>query len=102
MLGSRHHHSDAVDKYLENFQPLELKPVGSSLKFGVLAEGRAHQYPRMGPTGEWDTAAGQVILEAAGGAVIDFHTRRALRYNQKESLLNPDFIATADIHNVAH
>jgi len=100
MLGSRHHHSTAVDDYLKDYQPFDLVPVGSSLKFGVLAEGRAHQYPRMGPTGEWDTAAGQAILEAAGGAVIDFHTRQPLRYNQKASLLNPDFIATADLEGL--
>jgi 3'(2'), 5'-bisphosphate nucleotidase len=66
--------------------------AGSALKFIRLAEGRADLYPRLGPTSEWDTAAGQCLLETLGGAVLDLDGR-SLRYNQRESLLNPSFLA---------
>jgi 3'(2'), 5'-bisphosphate nucleotidase len=69
--------------------------LGSSLKFCRLAEGGMDVYPRFGPTSEWDTAAGQAILEAAGGCVLD-PRGRPLRYNQRETLLNGDFIALGD------
>ena len=69
---------------------------GSSLKFCKIAEGGIDLYPRFGPTSEWDTAAGQAILEAAGGAVLD-PRGRPFRYNQRESLLNGDFVALGDI-----
>ena len=68
---------------------------GSSLKFCRLAEGALDLYPRFGPTSEWDTAAGQAILEAAGGAVLDLHGR-PFRYNQRQTLLNGDFLAMGD------
>jgi len=66
--------------------------IGSSLKFCLIAEGRADFYPRLAPTSEWDTAAAQAVLEAAGGAVVDLDFN-PLRYNRKESLLNPYFLA---------
>ena len=69
--------------------------LGSSLKFCRLAEGSMDVYPRFGPTSEWDTAAGQAIVEAAGGRVLDPHGR-PLRYNQRDTLLNGDFIALGD------
>lgn len=65
---------------------------GSSLKFFDLAEGKADVYPRFAPTMEWDIAAGQAILEPLGGAVLNAETGVPLTYN-KESLLNPHFIA---------
>jgi len=70
-------------------------PLGSSLKFCRLAEGALDIYPRFGPTSEWDTAAGQAILQGAGGVVLDLDGE-PLRYNQRESLLNGDFIAIGD------
>jgi len=70
-------------------------PLGSSLKFCRLAEGALDVYPRFGPTSEWDTAAGQAILQGAGGAVLDLDGN-PLRYNQREGLLNGDFIAVGD------
>jgi len=75
----------------------EVEPVGlgSSLKFCKLAEGGMDVYPRFGPTSEWDTAAGQCVLEGAGGCVID-RKGRPLRYNQRETILNGDFIALGD------
>jgi len=70
-------------------------PMGSSLKFCLLARGAADVYLRRGATSEWDTAAAQCVLEAAGGAVLDL-TGARLRYNRKDSLLNPEFIAVGD------
>ena len=69
--------------------------IGSSLKFCLIADGRADLYPRFGPTSEWDTAAGQALLEAAGGHVTRLDGHR-LRYNCRESLINGDFLAFSD------
>ncbi len=69
--------------------------LGSSLKFCRLAEGGMDLYPRFGPTSEWDTAAGQCVLEGAGGCVLDSQGR-PLRYNQRDTILNGDFIALGD------
>ena len=65
---------------------------GSSLKFCRIAQGYADCYPRLSPTAEWDTAAAQAIVEAAGGQVID-EQGRALRYG-KSDILNPSFLVT--------
>ncbi|WP_041521820.1 3'(2'),5'-bisphosphate nucleotidase CysQ family protein [Gilvimarinus agarilyticus] len=70
--------------------------LGSSMKFCLLAEGLYDLYPRLGPTSEWDTAAGQVVLEAAGGAVLNASSLAPLQYNTRESILNPPFWAVAD------
>ena len=70
--------------------------LGSSMKFCLLAEGLYDLYPRLGPTSEWDTAAGQVVLEGAGGAVLNADTLTPLPYNTRESILNPPFWAVAD------
>ncbi len=69
--------------------------VGSSLKFCRVAEGAIDIYPRFAPTSEWDTAAGQTIIEAAGGRVLD-PQGRPFRYNQRDTLLNGDFLAFGD------
>lgn len=69
--------------------------LGSSLKFLRIAAGEIDVYPRFGPTSEWDTAAAQCILEAAGGVVLALDGM-PLRYNRKDSLLNPEFIALGD------
>ena len=66
----------------------ELVAMGSSLKFCLVAEGAADVYPRLGPTSEWDTAAAQAVVEAAGGQVVDLGGR-PLRYNSRETVLNP-------------
>jgi len=81
--------------FLERVGAHEMVSLGSSLKFLLLADGTADVYLRYGPTSEWDTAAGQAVLEAAGGRVTDLALAR-LRYNTKDSLLNPDFVAVAD------
>lgn len=69
--------------------------LNSSLKFGALAEGSADVYVRYGPTSEWDTAAGECILQEAGGVTVAL-TGQKLQYNRKPSLINPNFIAMAD------
>jgi 3'(2'), 5'-bisphosphate nucleotidase len=73
----------------------ELVSMGSSLKLCLVAEGKADIYPRLGPTSEWDTAAAQAVVEAAGGSVTDT-ALRPLRYNRKDSLLNPYFLVFGD------
>ena len=70
-------------------------PLGSSLKFCLIARGAADVYLRLGPTSEWDTAAAQCVLEQAGGAVLDL-AGEPLRYNTKDSVLNPEFLAVGD------
>ena len=76
----------------DNCKNFELIQIGSSLKFCYLAESKANIYPRLGPTSEWDIAAGHIILEEAGGSVKDFN-ENILLYNTKESVINPNFIA---------
>ena len=95
VVGSRSHASAETAAYLDRLGPHVLQGIGSSLKFCLLAEGKADLYPRFGPTSEWDTAAGQALLEAAGGHVTRPDGHR-LRYNCRESLLNGDFIAFSD------
>lgn len=96
---SRRHQGEALAPLLkqleEEFGPLETQAVGSSLKFCMVAEGKADLYPRLGPTSEWDTAAAQAIVEAAGGLVVD-RDFKPLRYNTKEGLINPDFFVVGD------
>jgi 3'(2'), 5'-bisphosphate nucleotidase len=99
VVASRSHGGERLELFLDElsrrFGSVDRTPVGSSLKFCILAEGRADLYPRLGPTSEWDIAAAHAVLEAAGGAVWTFD-RLPLRYNTKESLLNPEFLAIAD------
>nr|WP_298717643.1 3'(2'),5'-bisphosphate nucleotidase CysQ [uncultured Steroidobacter sp.] len=95
IVGSRSHRGDSLDRYLPKLAPYELVAVGSSLKFCLIAEGSADFYPRFGPTSEWDTAAAQAVVEAAGGAVIKTNGER-LRYNTKAELLNPHFLVYGD------
>jgi len=95
VVGSRSHPSPDTAGYLARVGPHTLTGIGSSLKFCLLAEGKADLYPRFGPTSEWDTAAGQALLEAAGGQVTRPDGRRLL-YNCRETLLNGDFLAFND------
>jgi 3'(2'), 5'-bisphosphate nucleotidase len=87
---SRSHPSPQLEAYLQDISVVQALPVGSSLKLCVVAEGKADLYPRLGPTMEWDTAAGHAVVEAAGGTVTQVDGK-PLRYN-KENLLNPYFI----------
>ena len=95
VVGSRSHASSQTAAYLARLGPHVMSGVGSSLKFCLLAEGKAELYPRFGATSEWDTAAGQAVLEAAGGQVTRLDGHR-LRYNCRESLINGDFVAFSD------
>jgi len=92
---SRSHPSPELDEYLQTIKIAEAISVGSSLKFCVVAEGKADLYPRLGPTMEWDTGAGQAIVCAAGGKVVKLDGY-PLEYN-KENLLNPDFIVNCNM-----
>lgn len=97
VVQSRSHSSAEGEAYLEEvrrrYGNTDLINKGSSLKFCLVAEGQADAYPRFVPTMEWDTAAGQAIVESVGGRVLTIEGER-LRYN-KESLLNPFFIVSS-------
>ena len=95
VAGSRSHANERLAAYLDRLGSHELRPMGSSLKSCLVAEGEADLYPRLGPTSEWDTAAAQAVVEAAGGHLTDTNLR-PLRYNRSESLLNPDFLVFGD------
>lgn len=92
IVTSRSFLNEETKKYLERFDEPVLKPRGSSLKLMMLAAGEADFYPRLGPTMEWDIAAAQIVLEEAGGQVLQLDNEQPLIYN-KEELLNPYFLA---------
>ncbi len=98
-VASRSHGGERLEAYLdalaEEFGAVDRKPMGSSLKLCTLAEGEADIYPRLGPTSEWDIAAADAVLTAAGGVVLTFDGK-PLQYNTKDSLLNPEFLALGD------
>ena len=95
IVGSRSHKTAELEAYVEAkrkaFGNVEFISAGSSLKICLVAEGKADLYPRLGPTMEWDTAAGQAIAENAGASVYQYDTSKPLIYN-KEDLHNPWFI----------
>jgi 3'(2'), 5'-bisphosphate nucleotidase len=95
VVGSRSHANPKLLSHLAAIGNYELVSMGSSLKFCLLAEGKADFYPRLGPTSEWDTAAAHAVVNAAGGQIITLDGK-PLRYNRKESLLNPEFLVIAD------
>jgi len=96
IAASRSHRDERTQAVLDALPGSEVVGCGSSLKFCRIADGGIDLYPRFGPTSEWDTAAGQAILEAAGGAVLA-PDGRPFRYNQRATLLNGDFLALGDI-----
>ena len=96
LLTSRSHRSPELETLITRLPAHEIVNIGSALKFGLVAEGGADLYPRLGPTAEWDTAAGQCIVEQAGGSVTHI-TGSPLRYNTKESLINPHFLVAGEI-----
>ena len=95
IVGSRSHRGDSLDAVLARIGPHEMRPMGSSLKLCLVAEGAADLYPRLGPTSEWDTAAAQAVVEAAGGKVTTLDGA-PLSYNARDTLLNPHFLAFGD------
>lgn len=98
LVVSRSHCDPRIDAYIEQIKrltPVSVTPMGSSLKLCLIAEGMADLHLRIGPTSEWDTAAAQAVLEAAGGLVCNL-TSEPLQYNRKPTLINPDFMAAGD------
>jgi len=95
IVGSRSHANPELESQLRQLGPHELTSMGSSLKFCRIAEGLADFYPRLGPTCEWDTAAAQAVVEAAGGQVVRIDGS-TLGYNKKEAYLNPYFFVFGD------
>ncbi len=95
VAGSRAHRTVDFSRFLENIGETEVISMGSALKSCLVAEGKADIYARLGPTSEWDTAAAQCIVEEAGGLITDTNMQR-LRYNTKDSLLNPHFFVFGD------
>lgn len=92
VVASRFHNSTHLQEKFDTLPDFTVTTMGSSLKLCAVAEGQADLYPRLGPTSEWDIAAAQCVLEEAGG-LIETGTG-PLRYNTKDSVLNPGFIAT--------
>lgn len=96
VVASRSHMSTETHEHIEalklEHKEVEIVTTGSSIKMCWVAEGVADEYPRFGPTMEWDTAAGQAILQAANAWLIDFETQQPMKYN-RENLLNNWFIA---------
>lgn len=99
LLASRRHRGARLDAHLawleEQWGPIARDNMGSALKFCRMAEGAGDFYPRFSPCCEWDTAAGQAVLEAAGGLVLGLDGA-PLRYNTDDSLYSPPFYAIAD------
>jgi len=97
VVGSRSHLSQETTDFVQNLQKnqpdLDFISIGSSLKLCLIAEGKAHIYPRLGPTMEWDTAAGQAIVEISGGKMVQADSGEAVLYN-KPDLHNPWFVAS--------
>ena len=93
VVGSRSHQSDEFKTFMEDYADAEIVSMGSSLKLCLVAEGKADLYPRLGFTSEWDTAASQAVVEAAGGQVLTIPEMKPLCCNQNsDSLLNPHFL----------
>lgn len=96
-VASRSHSSVETETFLKQSGASDIRSIGSSLKFCLLAEGAADLYPRFGRTMEWDTAAGDAVLRAAGGSTMDLNGE-PLRYGKTGEpgmvdFANPDFIA---------
>ena len=95
IVTSRSHPSEKLNTYLKKIDNYKIIPRGSSLKFCLVASGKADIYPRFGPTSEWDIAAGEAIVKFAGGEIIKLDGK-PMTYNLKDSLLNPEFIVSAN------
>lgn len=96
IVASRSHINQETKDFIGQFDQPETVSMGSSLKFLLVAEGKAHIYPRLGPTMEWDTGAAQIIVEEAGGKVLRYEDRKTFTYN-KENLLNGFFIVYGEM-----
>lgn len=92
-LVSQSHLTRATERFLDGYNVIERKAISSSLKFGLIARGEADLYPRVGPTSEWDTAAGHAVLAAAGGTVTELDGSPLLYGNKDRRFVNSDFVA---------
>eukprot|EP00920_Eleutheroschizon_duboscqi_P000489 GHVT01001399.1.p3 GENE.GHVT01001399.1~~GHVT01001399.1.p3 ORF type:complete len:139 (-),score=18.35 GHVT01001399.1:665-1081(-) len=98
VISSRNHRTPATEEWLAKFKDPHTISMGSSLKLMLIAEGKAHVYPRVAPTSEWDTCAAHAVLKEAGGEIFQLAGGQPaedgipLRYN-KENILNPFFVA---------
>ena len=90
-----HQNSETMQEWLSKQKKYSLSYSGSSIKFCLIAEGKADVYPRFRPTSEWDTAAGEAIVHSAGGHVVTA-SGDSMNYNLKETYLNPNFIVSND------
>ena len=97
IVASRNHGNDEkLNTLLESFKVKKLIQYGSSLKICAIAEGKADMYPRLGPTCEWDTAAAQAVLEAAGGVLTDMDGSSFTYGHKVRDFLNPEFVAASE------
>ena len=97
VLTSRRYHAPEIEAFLERLGTIYRARVGSSLKLCLIAEGEVDVYPRFGDTFEWDIAAGQCIIEQAGGAIFD-NKMQPIRYNMHHTMINPPFVAVGDVN----
>jgi len=101
VVASKSHRDKATDDYIAKYAVADFRSAGSSLKFCLVASGEADLYPRLGRTMEWDTAAGDAVLRAAGGRVIRFDDHSDFQYG-KAGYENPFFIACAPDVDLKH
>jgi 3'(2'), 5'-bisphosphate nucleotidase len=101
VVASKSHLNAETENFIKNLEKdyrVETLNIGSSLKLCLVAEGKAHIYPRFGPTMEWDTCAPHIIAEESGAIIYKAEDRAPLQYN-KENLLNPFFIVSSKTLN---
>lgn len=91
IVASRSHLSPETQEFIDQYPGVEVLSMGSSLKFMLVAEGKAQVYPRFAPTMEWDTAAAQGVIEALGGEVLVYPEKQVMKYN-REDMLNSWFL----------
>ncbi len=96
LVASRSHRNEETEQFINQFKSPELVSMGSSLKFMLVAEGKADIYPRIAPTMEWDTGASQIIVEEAGAEVLNYEDQQPLTYN-KQDLHNPWFVVYGNV-----
>ena len=101
IVASRSHGSDELEEWLKGVDVADRVNIGSSLKFCLVAQGRADLYPRFGPTMEWDTAAGHAIVQAAGGCVTCTDGKAFLYGKCGEGYRNPGFIVWSGVPRLA-
>ena len=96
-VASKSHRSPETDTWLAKYPVQEITGAGSALKFCLVAAGEADVYPRLGRTMEWDTAAGQAVVEAAGGRVLTLDHAPLLYGKRARGYDNPDFVVYGDV-----